>query len=110
MIVEESISHTLILFSEVQLILDLYNCFIVPNWKAPIYNSPSQNFKRGMYAMSTAALMVFISYVIIYQIDRALQSLHQSRENLELILRMAQDQIRVQHLFQGGIQTSRVLA
>jgi len=30
----------------------------VPIWKAPTYNSPYLNWKRGMYAMSTAAFMV----------------------------------------------------
>ena len=30
----------------------------VPIWKAPTYNSPYQNWKRGMYAMSTSIFLV----------------------------------------------------
>jgi hypothetical protein len=32
----------------------------VPIWKAPTYNSPSLNWKRGMYAMSTSLFIVRI--------------------------------------------------
>merc|ERR1711959_398930 len=29
----------------------------IPMWKAPTYNSPYQNWKRGMYCMSTAIFL-----------------------------------------------------
>ena len=29
----------------------------VPIWKAPTYNSPYMNWKRGMYAMSTSLFL-----------------------------------------------------
>jgi hypothetical protein len=30
----------------------------MPNWKAPAYNSPGQNWKRGMYAASTGVFLM----------------------------------------------------
>jgi hypothetical protein len=30
----------------------------VPIWKAPTYNSPYLNWKRGMYAMSTSIFLL----------------------------------------------------
>ena len=30
----------------------------VPIWKTPVYNSPVLNWKRGMYALSTAIFTV----------------------------------------------------
>ena len=38
---------------------------IVPVWKAPVYNSPQQNWKRGMYAWSTAVFLVSLLTVPI---------------------------------------------
>jgi len=57
MTLEESISHTLILSREVRPIRYNKNQ-IGPVWKAPVYNSPTMNWKRGMYAWSTAVLLV----------------------------------------------------
>ena len=32
--------------------------FRIPTWKAPVYNSPFMNWKRGMYAASTAIFIM----------------------------------------------------
>ena len=37
----------------------------MPHWKAPYYNSPSRNWKRGMYAMAPAALFTETAQHII---------------------------------------------
>jgi hypothetical protein len=55
---EESISHTLILSREVRSMMRSNKNQIGPVWKAPVYNSPTMNWKRGMYAWSTAVLLV----------------------------------------------------
>ena len=54
---EESISRTLMPLPEVFAFTSLLPS-IVPTWKAPAYNSPFYNWKRGMYAMSTALFIV----------------------------------------------------
>lgn len=45
---------------EVKLPLSSNTLLIVPVWKAPAYNSPTQNWKRGMYAVSTGVLLVLL--------------------------------------------------
>lgn len=56
---EEYISHTLIHLLEVITLKYDYH-IIVPTWKTPSYNSLYYNWKRGMYAMSTAVFIVMI--------------------------------------------------
>jgi hypothetical protein len=61
MMLEGSISLTLMAIPEVSSIIFATKSFcIVPIWKAPTYNSPYMNWKRGMYAMSTGLFVVSI--------------------------------------------------
>ena len=75
---EESISLTLILFGEVILFL-LIIWLLVPTWKAPAYNSPYYNWKRGMYAMSTALFIVkFLSFIIRWNLLTTTEAMSRS--------------------------------
>ena len=63
MMLEGSISLTLMGIPEVSpTIFAIKPFYIVPIWKAPTYNSPYMNWKRGMYAMSTSLFLVSICF------------------------------------------------
>lgn len=49
---------------------------IVPIWKAPVYNSPYMNWKRGMWAMSAATFTV----TPFLHVQHAAQTLNQFYE------------------------------
>jgi hypothetical protein len=59
---EESISRTLMPLQEVEFLI--VKTLLVPVWKAPPYNYPFANWKRGLYAWSTAVFMVTYKYLI----------------------------------------------
>lgn len=66
---KESISHTPTLTGKVQKIT-VFIWFLVPTWKAPPYNSPYLNWRRGMYAMTTGLFIVIIHRYIKEYFDR----------------------------------------
>jgi hypothetical protein len=64
-----------------------------PVWKAPPYNSPILNLKRGMYAWSTAVFLVSfflmglrLIMASFMMIDGAPEPLHKPREADEPVL------------------------
>ena len=75
----------------------------VPIWKTPTYNSPTMNWKRGMYAMSPTIFVV--SQFCKSKISIVDPSLPYSIEcrDLELLLRVAQDETRGKHFHERSI-------